>query len=112
MGTVFMLRCVTMFVTSLSVPGQHLQCSGKVGCPPSVLYLPGCMAELSPPFSLSFSFQIYGDMWAKLQRAIAIWSGFGMTLTGVHTCGDYMFSGHTVVLTMLNFFVTECEYVR
>lgn len=79
MGTVFMLRCITMFVTSLSVPGQHLQCTGKV----------------------------YGDMWAKLQRAVAIWSGFGMTLTGVHTCGDYMFSGHTVVLTMLNFFVTE-----
>ncbi|XP_028331703.1 sphingomyelin synthase-related protein 1-like isoform X2 [Gouania willdenowi] len=79
MGTVFMLRCITMFVTSLSVPGQHLQCSGK----------------------------IYGDMWAKIQRAVAIWSGFGMSLTGVHTCGDYMFSGHTVVLTMLNFFVTE-----
>ncbi|XP_019411634.1 PREDICTED: sphingomyelin synthase-related protein 1 [Crocodylus porosus] len=79
MGTVFLLRCITMFVTSLSVPGQHLQCSGK----------------------------LYGNMWAKLQRAFAIWSGFGMTLTGVHTCGDYMFSGHTVVLTMLNFFVTE-----
>ncbi|XP_056325588.1 sphingomyelin synthase-related protein 1-like [Danio aesculapii] len=79
MGTVFMLRCITMFVTSLSVPGQHLQCTGK----------------------------IYGDVWAKLQRAVAIWSGFGMTLTGVQTCGDYMFSGHTVVLTMLNFFVTE-----
>lgn len=53
--------------------------------------------------------QIYGDMWAKLRRAVAIWSGFGMTLTGVHTCGDYMFSGHTVVLTLLNFFVTECK---
>ncbi|KAI6066560.1 Sphingomyelin synthase-related protein 1 [Aix galericulata] len=79
MGTVFLLRCVTMFVTSLSVPGQHLQCTGK----------------------------LYGNVWAKLQRAFAIWSGFGMTLTGVHTCGDYMFSGHTVVLTMLNFFVTE-----
>ncbi|XP_062858782.1 sphingomyelin synthase-related protein 1 isoform X2 [Trichomycterus rosablanca] len=79
MGTVFMLRCVTMFVTSLSVPGQHLQCTGKV----------------------------YGDMWAKLHRALTIWSGFGMTLTGVQTCGDYMFSGHTVVITLLNFFVTE-----
>ncbi|XP_067876725.1 sphingomyelin synthase-related protein 1 [Heterodontus francisci] len=79
MGTVFLLRCVTMFVTSLSVPGHHLQCSGK----------------------------LYGDIWAKFQRALAIWSGFGMTLTGVHTCGDYMFSGHTVVITMLNFFVTE-----
>ncbi|KAL6478472.1 hypothetical protein MHYP_G00143070 [Metynnis hypsauchen] len=79
MGTVFLLRCVTMFVTSLSVPGRHLQCSGKM----------------------------YGDLWAKLHRALQIWAGLGMSLTGVHTCGDYMFSGHTVVLTMLNFFITE-----
>lgn len=53
--------------------------------------------------------QTYGDTWGKIQRALTIWSGFGMTLTGVQTCGDYMFSGHTVVITMLNFFVTECE---
>uniref|UniRef100_A0A8B9GWT9 Sphingomyelin synthase-related protein 1 n=1 Tax=Astyanax mexicanus TaxID=7994 RepID=A0A8B9GWT9_ASTMX len=79
MGTVFLLRCVTMFVTSLSVPGRHLQCSGKV----------------------------YGDIWVKLRRAVEIWAGLGMSLTGVHTCGDYMFSGHTIVLTMLNFFITE-----
>uniref|UniRef100_A0A3B4WDV3 Sphingomyelin synthase-related protein 1 n=1 Tax=Seriola lalandi dorsalis TaxID=1841481 RepID=A0A3B4WDV3_SERLL len=79
MGTVFLLRCCTMFVTSLSVPGQHLKCASKT----------------------------YGDTWGKIQRALAIWSGFGMTLTGVQTCGDYMFSGHTVVITLLNFFVTE-----
>ncbi|XP_029376212.1 sphingomyelin synthase-related protein 1-like isoform X6 [Echeneis naucrates] len=79
MGTVFLLRCCTMFVTSLSVPGQHLKCTSKT----------------------------YGDTWGKIQRALAIWSGFGMTLTGVQTCGDYMFSGHTVVITLLNFFVTE-----
>ncbi|XP_068579639.1 sphingomyelin synthase-related protein 1 [Cebidichthys violaceus] len=79
MGTVFLLRCCTMFVTSLSVPGQHLKCASKT----------------------------YSDSWGKIQRALLIWSGGGMTLTGVQTCGDYMFSGHTVVITLLNFFVTE-----
>ncbi|CAH1793415.1 unnamed protein product [Owenia fusiformis] len=77
-GTVFLLRSITMFITSLSVPGIHLQCERK-----------------------------HGDIWGQLSKAIEIWKGFGMTLQGVRTCGDYMFSGHTVVLTMLNFFITE-----
>ncbi|XP_019726238.1 sphingomyelin synthase-related protein 1-like isoform X1 [Hippocampus comes] len=84
MGTVFLLRCCTMFVTSLSVPGHHLKCASKVR-----------------------SFHTYGNLLEKIQRALTIWVGFGMTLTGVQTCGDYMFSGHTVVITLLNFFVTE-----
>lgn len=78
-GTVFLLRCVTMFVTSLSVPGIHLECSGK----------------------------LYGDTWAKIIRAFEIFFGFGLSVNGVRTCGDYMFSGHTVSITLLNFFVTE-----
>lgn len=45
----------------------------------------------------------------RISRAYAIWSGLGMSIQGVRTCGDYMFSGHTVALTIFNFFITECK---
>jgi len=83
-GTVFLLRCVTMLITSLSVPGAHLKCD---------------------PDS-------YPEIWMRLHRAFVIWSGFGMTLQGVRTCGDYMFSGHTTVITLLNMFITEYTPAR
>ena len=87
-----------MLITSLSVPGTHLQCQPRP----------------------------YGDVWNKLHKAYIIWTGGGMSLQGVRTCGgkwlpiipptmnmtfiitfisDYMFSGHTVALTLLNFFL-------
>ncbi|XP_076296034.1 sphingomyelin synthase related [Lasioglossum baleicum] len=87
-GTVFLLRCVTMLITSLSVPGAHLQCQ-----PRSV--------------SDDWSSSAYVDLYNKIAMAYVIWRGAGMSIQGVRTCGDYMFSGHTVALTMLNFFITE-----
>lgn len=125
-----------MFVTSLSVPGQHLKCASKVRSTHVIVGGSDIVFLFSGPWqprtlillSLTvlqfilrscyrvihpvtvFLLQMYGDTFGKIQRALAIWSGFGMTLAGVQTCGDYMFSGHTVVITMLNFFVTECEY--
>lgn len=88
-GTVFLLRCVTMLITSLSVPGAHLQCQPR-----------------NYPTQGSSSFS---DLAKKLSQAYVIWRGAGMSIQGVRTCGDYMFSGHTVALTMLNFFITECK---
>ncbi|XP_064632834.1 sphingomyelin synthase-related protein 1-like [Lineus longissimus] len=79
LGTVFLLRCVTMLITSLSVPGIHLQCEAR----PAV------------------------GIKEQLYKALTIWQGLGMSMQGVRSCGDYMFSGHTCCLTMLNFFITE-----
>ncbi|VDL70283.1 unnamed protein product [Nippostrongylus brasiliensis] len=84
-GTVFLLRCITMLITSLSVPGVHLECRAKS----------------------------YGTPMDKLMQAFHIWSRLGMSiqekeqLQGVRTCGDYMFSGHTTAITLLNHFITE-----
>lgn len=68
-----------MLITSLSVPGRHLNCAARP----------------------------YGDWFDKIKQAFLIWQGAGMSINSVRTCGDYMFSGHTVTLTLLNFFITE-----
>eukprot|EP00297_Palpitomonas_bilix_P005505 CAMPEP_0113879052 /NCGR_PEP_ID=MMETSP0780_2-20120614/7022_1 /TAXON_ID=652834 /ORGANISM="Palpitomonas bilix" /LENGTH=510 /DNA_ID=CAMNT_0000865587 /DNA_START=157 /DNA_END=1689 /DNA_ORIENTATION=+ /assembly_acc=CAM_ASM_000599 len=78
LGAVFLLRCLTMFVTSLSVPGVHLT--------------EPCMEGRQ-----NRTFE------EKLQMAWDITRGGGMSLQGVTTCGDYMFSGHTAVLTTLSY---------
>ncbi|CAJ0575798.1 unnamed protein product, partial [Mesorhabditis spiculigera] len=78
-GSVFLLRCITMLITSLSVPGVHLECRAKS----------------------------YGSLKEKFWQAYLIWSRFGMSIQGVRSCGDYMFSGHTTTITLLNHFITE-----
>ncbi|CAF1416307.1 unnamed protein product, partial [Didymodactylos carnosus] len=68
-GTIFLLRSITMLVTSLSVPGPHLECT---------------------PFK-------YGTFRERFLRGLEIFL----------FQGDYMFSGHTVMLTLLNHCITE-----
>ena len=52
---------------------------------------------------------MYNSEWQRVVRATEIVLGFGMSLTGLQTCGDYMFSGHTAYLTMFNHLITECK---
>lgn len=80
-----------MLITSLSVPGTHLQCQPRI------------YPVIEPR-------NVYAELAQKVSQAYVIWRGAGMSIQGVRTCGDYMFSGHTVALTMLNFFITECKY--
>lgn len=66
-----------MFVTSLSVPGVHLKCDVRVG----------------------------SSIEEKMRHAWILISNLALAVNGVRTCGDYMFSGHTSIVTMLYCFV-------
>lgn len=62
-GTVFLLRCVTMLITSLSVPGTHLNCKPNP-------------AEYEPSDNLVEMIE------RRFIRAYLIWSKMGMSIHG------------------------------
>ncbi|XP_071025070.1 phosphatidylcholine:ceramide cholinephosphotransferase 2 [Oncorhynchus clarkii lewisi] len=79
-GTLYLYRCVTMYITTLPVPGNHFTCAPK----------------------------LYGDSHAKMQRVLTLISGGGLSITGSHLmCGDFLYSGHTVMLTLTYLFIKE-----
>ncbi|XP_010868413.1 phosphatidylcholine:ceramide cholinephosphotransferase 1 [Esox lucius] len=79
-GTLYLYRCVTMYITTLPVPGMHFQCSPK----------------------------LFGDWEAQMRRIMKMIAGGGLSITGSHTmCGDYLYSGHTVMLTLTYLFIKE-----
>ncbi|MBN3274910.1 SMS1 cholinephosphotransferase, partial [Polyodon spathula] len=79
-GTLYLYRCITMYITTLPVPGVHFQCSPK----------------------------LLGDWEAQMRRVIKMIAGGGLSITGSHTmCGDYLYSGHTVILTLTYLFIKE-----
>lgn len=80
MGTLYLYRCVTMYITTLPVPGLHMTCAPK----------------------------LHGDSHAKLLRILRLISGGGLSITGSHLmCGDFLYSGHTVMLTLTYLFIKE-----
>ncbi|XP_033870655.1 phosphatidylcholine:ceramide cholinephosphotransferase 2-like isoform X1 [Acipenser ruthenus] len=80
MGTLYLYRCMTIYVTTLPVPSMHIKCAPK----------------------------LHGDFQAKLQRILRMISGGGLSITGSHIlCGDFLYSGHTVMLTLTYLFIKE-----
>lgn len=79
-GSIYLLRCVCVSVTNLPMPEQHYNCDRMV----------------------------FADSWSKMKRIMVVYSGMGMKMGGMKTCGDYMFSGHTITITIAT--LTAIEY--
>lgn len=46
-----------------------------------------------------------------MRRVMKMIAGGGLSITGSHTmCGDYLYSGHTVMLTLTYLFIKECKF--
>ncbi|XP_016105401.1 phosphatidylcholine:ceramide cholinephosphotransferase 2-like [Sinocyclocheilus grahami] len=51
---------------------------------------------------------LYGDSHSKIERVLQLVSGGGLSITGSHLmCGDFLYSGHTVMLTLTFLFIQE-----
>lgn len=57
-------------------------------------------------------FQLLGNWEAQMRRVMKMIAGGGLSITGSHTmCGDYLYSGHTVMLTLTYLFIKECKFL-
>lgn len=78
-----MYRAITMYVTVLPMSSETYICS-----PQSNTTTPLIVAK----------------------RVVRLMSGFGLSVNGKHTfCGDFIYSGHTVILVFSNLIISECK---
>ncbi|CAL4144058.1 unnamed protein product [Meganyctiphanes norvegica] len=81
MGLLYFYRSITMYVTVLPVANPNYFCSPKANTTSVVLVL---------------------------KRVAQLLSGFGLSINGQHTfCGDYIYSGHTMMLVLCYLIVQE-----
>ncbi|KAK0175485.1 hypothetical protein PV327_009232 [Microctonus hyperodae] len=81
MGLLYMLRSITFYVTVLPMSSKTYYCSPKL--------------NHTTPLIIT-------------KRVLQLISGFGLSINGKHTyCGDYIFSGHTVVLVLCYLIIKE-----
>lgn len=83
LSLLYMYRAITMFVTVMPVSSTTYYCSPK--------------SNETTPLEVT-------------KRIIHLFTGLGLSVNGKHTfCGDYIYSGHTVILVFCYLFISECE---
>ncbi|GLG96758.1 Uncharacterized protein GBIM_03667 [Gryllus bimaculatus] len=81
LALLYLMRSITMFVTVLPVASVTYYCSPKLNSTSTAVVV---------------------------QRMWQLFQGFGLSINGKHTyCGDYIYSGHTVMLTMSYLIIAE-----
>lgn len=86
---------------------EFLTCQFNISARADGHPLPSCQANWGDAFLL----QLFGDWESQTRRVMKMIAGGGLSITGSHNmCGDYLYSGHTVMLTLTYLFIKECKY--
>lgn len=78
-ATIYLLRCFCVMSTAIPMPQKVYNCN---------------RIEVK-------------DGWERLSRVVRFYAAIGMKSNGIKTCGDYVFSGHTVIMTLLVLSINE-----
>lgn len=82
MAVLYLMRSITMYVTVLPISSTTYYCSPKLNTTATPLLI--------------------------VKRVAQLISGFGLSINGKHTyCGDYIYSGHTVMLVLGYLIISE-----
>ncbi|KAF5300990.1 hypothetical protein FQR65_LT19285 [Abscondita terminalis] len=81
LSLLYLYRAITMYVTVLPMASETYYCSPKTN---------------------------QTDFLTVSMRILQLFSGLGLSINGKHTyCGDYIYSGHTVILVISYLFISE-----
>lgn len=78
-ATIYLLRCLCVVSTAIPMPQRDYDCQ-----------------------RLEFK-----DQWERVSRVVKFYAAVGLKSSGIKTCGDYVFSGHTVIITLLILGINE-----
>lgn len=86
MGVLYLFRAICMISTVLPIANHNYYCSPQ-------------LFNTSDPRTVQMS---TGEYTAIIfSRVFHMLTGFGLSINGKHNyCGDYLYSGHTVILTL------------
>ena len=104
LGVLYYYRALTFFVTVLPKADEEYECQPRSNDT-------SVMGKI--PFNIRALFFKALNLADYVKRVIVISSGGGLSINGKHVfCGDYIFSGHTMTLTMGYLAIKQCKGAR
>ena len=102
LGILYYYRSLCFWVTVVPKADIHYHCNNRS----DDVSMTGELYDLK-----SANFLIFCSEYVR--RVVGITIGGGLSINGMHVyCGDYIFSGHTVALTMGYLVIKQCKYQK